>query len=53
MLIASCVNIGPKKEGKNNEHEHLLLYANRRRRKKAFEEKRCASSFVDQTGCYF
>ena len=53
MLIARCINIGPKKaeegeEGEddeerergrekkeNNEHEHLLLYANRRE-KKAF-----------------
>jgi len=40
MLIASCINIGPKKGRKNNEHEHLLLYANRRKKSVRREEMR-------------
>jgi hypothetical protein len=52
MLIGSCINIGPKKEGKiMNTNTSFCMQIEEE--KKAFEEKRCASSFVDQTGCYF
>jgi hypothetical protein len=55
MLIASCINIGPKKEGKimNTNTSFCMQIEEEEEEKKTFEEKRCASSFVDQTGCYF
>ena len=59
MLIASCINIGPKreeeegeeeeeeeKEKRNNEHEHLLLYANRREEEEKRPRRRDAHRFL-------
>jgi len=62
MLIVSCINIGPKKGRKimntntsfcmqiEEEEEEEKVYSRAEQRR---GEKRCASSFVDQTGFYF